>query len=141
MKKKTHTPWEGVPPDFHPEDWAGFVYLIEDVFSHRKYIGKKFLSSRLRKKVAGQKRRKLTVKESDWRHYQSSSDELKEAIATLGLGNFKFKILAFYKTRAEVNYAETKEHFLREVLSSRLPSGEYEYFNSNILGRYFRKRT
>ena len=141
MKKKVLTPWTGITEDFTPEDLAGFIYCVENTLTHRKYIGKKSLWSKLRKKVKGRKRRKLCVKESDWRFYKSSSLELKEDILRLGLSSFKFSVLSFHRTRAQMNYAETKELFQRDVLHSVLPDGSFEYYNGNILGKYYRNNT
>lgn len=135
---KVSTNWLNLPPDFSPEDWAGFVYLIVDTVTSRKYIGKKFFWSLRKMKVKGQKRRKLVKKESDWKHYKSSSEELKAAIKEHGVDRFEFIILSLHKTRAEVNYSEVKEQFSRDVLYSKI-NDEYEYFNHCILNRYWRK--
>jgi hypothetical protein len=139
--KKTCTPWIGIPPKFIPLDWAGFVYLIVHVPSQRKYIGKKFLASKTRKRVKGKKRRKLCVKESDWAVYKSSSTDLKADIAKYGIDSFTFEILSIHKTRAQVNYEEVRQQFLRDVLYSRLDSGEFAYYNTCIGAHYYRKRT
>jgi len=140
MKRKTLTNWVGLPPDFSPDDWAGFVYLIVNVLTQQKYIGKKFLKSIRRTKVKGKRKRKVVRKESDWREYKSSSEELQKDILTYGEGSFEFRILHLCKTRAETNYLEVKEQFIRDVLNSRLPDGRYEYYNECILARYYRKR-
>ena len=138
-KKKVLTDWKGLPKDFSPEDFEGFVYLIVNTLTDQKYIGKKYFWSVTKKKVKGQKRRKIEKKESDWRFYKSSCDELKQDIDKLGLKYFEFYILTLHKTRAETNYQEVKEQFIRDVLYSKI-NKEYEYYNSNILNRYFRKK-
>ena len=68
--------WENIPVDFEPDRWFGFVYQITHKESGRKYIGKKQLHSYTRKKVAGRKNRKRVVKESKWKSYTGSCDEL-----------------------------------------------------------------
>lgn len=141
MKKiKVRTPWQGLPTDFEVSDWEGFVYLIENQLTKQRYIGRKYLYSKRRLKVKGKKRRKLRVTESDWEYYKSSSNDVKADIKEYGLKNFTFEILSLHKTRAETNYTEVKEQFSRDVLSSLLPNGEFEYYNHCILNRYYRKR-
>ncbi len=141
-KKKTkitiETPWEGIPDSFSPEDYQGFVYLIVNRITGRKYIGKKFFWSTRKTKVRGKKRKQRLTKESDWKTYISSSDELKQEIAQQGIKPFQFIILSLHKTKALVNYNEVKEQFARDVLYSTLPNGEYEYLNKCILNRYYR---
>lgn len=140
MSKETLTPWEGIPPDFDPEAWEGFIYLIINKVNNRKYIGRKYLWSTRKTKVRGSKRKKRLTKISDWTTYISSSDELKHDIAQLGITRFQFIILSFYKTKGQTNYAEVKEQFIRDVLYSKLPNGEFEYYNSCILNRYYRRK-
>lgn len=134
------TDWIGLPQDFDPLRWAAFCYLVVHIPSQRKYVGKKVFWSRRKVKQKGKKRRKLVVKESDWRTYKSSSDELKADIKKYGEENFEFHILSLHKTRAECNYTEVEEQFLRDVLYAKLPNGEFEYYNHCILARYYRSR-
>lgn len=131
--------WTGLPQDFNLEDYAGFVYLITNLVDNRKYIGRKYFSSTTRKKVEGRKNRKITIKESDWKNYNSSCKDLKEDIKLFGIENFSFEILSVHKTKGETNYEEVAEQFKRDVLKKTLPCGKREYYNSNILSRYFAK--
>ncbi len=140
MTKKTLTPWLGISSDFSPEGLAGFVYMVVNVLTKRRYIGRKYFTAKTSKKVRGRKRRQRTYKESDWRYYKSSSEDLKADIARLGPEAFEFSILSLHKTRAETNYEETRQHFIRDVLYAKLLSGEYEFYNTCILHRYWRKR-
>lgn len=138
LTKKVETPWENIPADLQLEDCAGFVYLIVNTLSQKKYIGRKYLWKITKKKVKGSKRKIKVKSESDWRYYKSSSKELQEDIKNLGIHNFRFIILSFHKTRAEVNYTEVKEQFSRDVLYSKL-GDDYEFYNYCILSRYYRK--
>ena len=52
---------------------------------------------------------------------------------------FKREILSLHKTKGLVNFEETKQLFLNNVLSESLDDGRPLYYNSNILGRYMRK--
>ncbi len=135
---KIETPWEGIPEGFNLEEYAGFVYLIQEKATLRKYIGKKFLWSTRKQKVKGQRRGRRVTKESDWRFYKSSSKELKALIQARGVDAFTFTILSFHKTKGETNYTEVKEQFSRDVLYAKLGE-EYEYFNECILNRYYRR--
>ena len=129
--------WIGLPENFNYEEYAGFVYLITNLITNRKYIGRKYFSSTTRKKVEGRKNRKITIKESDWKSYNSSCKDLKEDIEFLGIDNFSFRILSVHKTKGETNYEEVAQQFKRDVLKSVLSCGTREYYNSNILSRYF----
>jgi hypothetical protein len=116
------------------EDYAGFVYLIENLTNQRRYIGRKYFHAHTRVKVAGRKNRKRKVKESDWRHYKSSCIPLKKDIEELGVDKFRFTILSLHDTRAQCNYEETKQQFLMGVLEVD------GFYNEHILSRYYRQR-
>ena len=138
--KKVLTDWSGVSAGFTPVGLAGYVYLIVNTLTQRKYIGRKVFWSKNRRKVKGKKKRKLVVTESNWRYYTGSSDDLKADIEKYGRAVFRFEILEVFKTRAETNYAETKALFVNDVLYSRLPSGEFEFYNTCIGGKWYRGR-
>ena len=116
-------------------DYYGFVYRITNINNRKSYIGRKYFVQK-RKPKGG--KRKVTS-ESDWKRYYGSSDELKRDIKTLGRDSFKREILSLHTTLGKVNYEETKQLFLHNVLMESLDNGEPAYYNSNILGRYMRK--
>ena len=68
-----------------------------------------------------------------------SSDDLKRDIREIGRESFKREILSLHTTLGKVNYEETKQLFLHNVLTEALDDGTPKYYNSNILGRYMRK--
>jgi hypothetical protein len=113
----------------------GYVYCITNLTNSRKYIGRKYFWQK--RKPRGGKRR--VTSESDWKKYYGSSDELKADRKLLGDTAFKREILSLHKTLGRTNYAETKELFLANVLQERLWDGTPAYYNSNILGRYYKK--
>lgn len=123
--------------EFDPTQYFGFVYLIENTVTQQKYIGRKQFYSKIRKKITGQKNRKITFKESDWQTYSSSSVELNELIGGQGKDKFIFSILKLCKTKRDLGYGEVSEQFKRDVLYSILPNGEREYYNRNIMSRWF----
>lgn len=97
-------------------DIFGFVYLITNLESGRKYLGKKRLKFTRRKKVAGRKNRKTIIKESDWKEYTGSCNALNEDIARLGKDKFKFEILRWCRSKGECSYWETKLIFENDAL-------------------------
>ena len=116
-------------------DYYGFVYRITNTTSGKSYIGRKYFVQK--RKPRGAKRR-FTI-ESDWKRYYGSSDDLKRDIREIGRESFKREILSLHTTLGKVNYEETKQLFLHNVLTEALDDGTPKYYNSNILGRYMRK--
>ena len=116
-------------------DHYGFVYRITNTTSGKSYIGRKYFLQK--RKPRGAKRR--VTSESDWKRYYGSSDDLKRDIREIGKESFKREILSLHTTLGKVNYEETKQLFLHNVLTEALDDGTPKYYNSNILGRYMRK--
>ncbi len=115
-------------------DNFGFVYLITNLTNQRQYIGRKYFWSFRTPK--GKKRK--VKQESDWRKYYGSCPELKEDVDKLGKEFFKREILSLHSTKGKVNFEETRQLFLHNVLTES-QDGTPKYYNSNILSRYFRK--
>ena len=116
-------------------DFFGFVYRITNLQSGKQYIGRKYFWQK--RKPKGGKRR--VTSESDWKRYYGSSDDLKRDIREIGKDSFRREILSLHETLGKVNYEETKQLFLHNVLMEALDDGTPMYYNSNILGRYMRK--
>jgi len=116
-----------------PEDCAGFVYLITNNTTGRKYIGKKLARFKrttyrvIKLKNGNKKRKKIrgTI-DSDWQTYYGSSPELSKDIEQLGIDNFSREILYYCKTKSECSYIEAREQFSRRVLESD------DYYNGHI---------
>ena len=117
------------------DDKFGFVYRITNLQTGKQYIGRKYFWQK--RKPRGGKRRVTT--ESDWKRYYGSSDELKADRKLLGNQLFKREILSTHPTGGKVNFEETRQLFLNNVLTESLTDGTPAYYNSNILGRYYRK--
>lgn len=113
----------------------GFVYRITNLKNGREYIGRKYFYQF--RKPRGKNRKVRS--ESDWKKYYGSSDELNKERAELGNSSFKREILSLHDTKGWVNFEETRQLFIHNVLSESLDDGTPRYYNSNILGRYMRK--
>jgi hypothetical protein len=59
-------------------DSYGFVYILENVMTGRKYLGKKFFSKAGYKQVKG--KRKKIRKTSDWLEYYGSNKMVQEEV-------------------------------------------------------------
>ena len=101
----------------------------------KSYIGRKYFVQK--RKPRGAKRR--VTSESDWKKYYGSSEDLKQDIRRDGRDSFRREILSLHTTLGQVNYEETRQLFLHNVLTEALDDGTPKYYNSNILGRYMRK--
>lgn len=108
-----------------PKEYVGFVYLITNKISGKKYIGKKLskfskTTYKTEKLKNGKKRRKKIKGkiESDWQTYYGSSPELTRDIEQLGTENFTREILYYCRSKAECSYVEAREQFVRRVLES-----------------------
>ena len=113
------------------QKYYGFVYLIENIKSGKRYIGRKYFTKASSKQVKGKKKR--CRKESDWKDYWGSSQRLLIDIESLGQDCFKKTILRLCKTRGECNYWEAKYQFMYDVLENDL------YYNDNIMMKFTRK--
>lgn len=108
-----------------PDDVIGFVYLITNLVSGKKYIGKKLAKfSKTRYKMHTQKNGKRVKKkirskvDSDWKTYYGSSEALQKDIAILGTSQFSREILRMCYSKAECSYWEAKEQFYNGVLET-----------------------
>lgn len=106
-----------------PEDKIGFVYLITNLTTGRRYIGKKLSKfSRVKYKMVTQKngikkRKKIRSKiDSDWQTYWSSSPEVQADVKQLGENKFRREILYFADSKGQLSYLEAREQFHRRVL-------------------------
>ena len=138
MELDYENPWLYQGTAFTPDDIDGkfgFVYRITNIQTGKQYIGRKYFVQK-RKPKGG--KRKVTS-ESDWKKYYGSCPELKEDIKKFGKNIFKREILSLHTSVGRTNFEETRQLFLHNVLTEKLTDDTPAYYNSNILGRYYRK--
>ena len=125
--------YESQTVDQLPDECVGFVYLITNTLTGRKYIGKKLAKfskttyKTVKLKNGSKKKKKIRTKvDSDWRDYYGSSPELTKDVESQGKDNFTREILYYCKSKSECSYIEAREQFSRRVLESK------DYYNGHI---------
>ena len=129
-----------------PDNTFGFVYRVVHKPTGKAYIGKKVLYFQRKVKltqkdlkmyegVVGRKPSyKLAIKQSNWKDYWGSNKLLKEVMDLEPIENFERHIIKTAPNKKLLTYYETKYQFIYQVLEN--PD---EYFNDNILGKFFTK--
>ena len=128
-----------------PEGTYGFVYITTHNPSGTSYIGKKSLFHNIKKKLTkkelaeqtgpGRKSTsKVVQKESDWKTYYGSAKPIVELIKDGKHSEFTREILQLVNNKKLLTYYECKYLFKYGVLEN-----PKEYFNDNILGKFFTK--
>ena len=125
--------YQGTVVEELPEDCVGFVYIITNTTSGRKYIGKKLAKfskttyKTVKLKNGTKKKKKIRSKvDSDWQEYYGSSPNLQKDIDTLGKEHFHREILHYCSSKSQTSYLEAKEQFERKVLETE------DYYNGHI---------
>lgn len=112
--------WVGL--EFEASEHLGFVYVITNLLSGRKYIGQKQLHSTLKRPpLKGRVNKRHSKRESDWRTYMGSSVSLNADILKFGKENFKFEILEVYDSKWEMSYGE----YSRIIKEGAIPNRAY----------------
>ncbi len=121
--------WKYNQKDFieTPKGMEGFVYLITNLTNDKKYIGKKHFWTRQKDRKTGRRK----TKESDWRKYYGSCDELIEDVKVLGEDKFLREILYICPHKKSMSFYETMEQFKRDVILRE------DYYNTNVEGKFF----
>ena len=121
-----------------PEEFQGFVYLITELDTDKKYIGKKnFWRPKVLPKNSKRARRVRTRVESDWRDYFGSSKELQLLVEQRGRDSYRRDILRLCRTKGEMTYYEAKLQFENDVL---LRDDYYnEFIGCKIHSRHIKK--
>lgn len=105
------------PAEEELKEYVGFVYLITEKSTGMKYVGKKlFHRKKTLPPLKGQKRKRRSLVESDWKTYCGSSENVKQALKENGLDSFHREILHLCESKGDCSYLEAKEQFDRDVL-------------------------
>ena len=145
MKNWLYQNKEVISIDDLPQDAFGFIYITTHIPSGISYIGKKVLYHNVKRKLtrkelaehqgAGRKPTHQTIqKESDWKTYYGSAKPILEMLKEGKQQEFKREILELVYSKKLLTYYECKYLFKHGVLEN--PS---EYFNDNVLGKFYRK--
>lgn len=133
-------------PNFNPDLYEGYIYMTTNLETNRAYIGKKNFrhttNVKLGKKelaalpVARGKKpsKKQVIKESDWKTYYGSAQEIKDDLKKYSPDKFIRSVLRLCKTKKELTYYECKYLFQYGVIE---PGSKY--INDNILGKFYSK--
>ena len=109
--------YQNQPFDTTPEEYQGFVYLIEEKDTGKKYIGKKFFWKPKTLPITKTRKRRMRTKvDSDWRDYYGSSKEVQQLVEQKGKNNYNRTILKLCKSKGECSYYEAKLQFEYDVL-------------------------
>ena len=128
-----------------PQDAFGFIYITTHKPSGVSYIGKKSLYHNVRRKLTkkelaeqtGRGRKPTTQvvqKESDWKTYYGSAKPILEILKQGKHDEFTREILQIVNNKKLLTYYECKYLFTHSVLEHPL-----EYFNDNVLGKFYSK--
>lgn len=134
-----------------PEGTYGFIYRVTHIPTQKKYIGKKVLffernvklgkreteALKEERKAAGIGGRvpakKKVIKESDWKTYYGSQDEIKKLARESRPEDWTRDILEFVPTKKLLTYYEIKHIFTNDALENN------DFLNDNILGKFYQK--
>ena len=106
-----------LPEDFEENPPMGFVYRIENKETKKFYIGqKKIIKVEKRPPLKGKVRKRKIIKQSDWRTYCGSSNDLKADVKALGEDTFKFEIIKFCDCKWLMTYWELYYQMMNHVL-------------------------
>lgn len=131
---------------FDPNQYEGYIYMTTNLETGRSYIGKKNFFHKTNVKLGKKelaalpvtrgrtKQTKLVIKQSDWKTYYGSSQEIKEDLKKYPKDKFVRVILKLCKSKKELTYYENKYLFQYGVLED-----PKKWINDNIQGRFFSK--
>ena len=113
-----------------PESCVGFIYKITNTVTNKKYIGKKLLKFKTSKKpLKGRVNKRRGTKESDWKSYTGSCNQLNEDIEKIGKDKFTFEILSWCGSKSDLSYEEMKQIIISNALYDK------DYYNEYVGGR------
>jgi len=135
-----------------PNNTFGFIYIVKHKPTNKSYIGKKYLFHNQKKKLGKKEtqllkeerklqglrgatpKTKQITKESNWKTYYGSQNDIKFLLSEGKKDEFERVILKCVQTKKQLTYFELKYQMIYQVLEK--PD---EFFNFNILGKFFTK--
>lgn len=119
-----------------PAGSLGFIYRITNKTTNKKYIGRKLLENKKKRKpLKGRVNARRYTIESDWKTYTGSSPILNEAIEKQGKDNFIFEIICFQPSKLLLSYWETKTIIDNDAIFSN------DYYNEVLNCRFRNRKT
>ncbi len=125
--------WLSVEPIENVENF-GFLYAIHNTNSDKFYLGKKQFNAEGRKTrtVNGKRKKNPNFgKDTGWRDYLSSSDNIKKDIVALGKDAFVFYHVRSLSTKGGLSYLEPNLIHRLDCLTELKGDGERRYYNNN----------
>jgi hypothetical protein len=120
-----------------PKSAFGFIYKITEKNTKKYYIGCKQLVKKIKRKpLKGKKRNRISLVESDWRDYCSSSGEISEDIKN-NKDNYNFEIISFHESKSMLKYAEAEYLVKNDCLFDECCYNQM--INIRINGKHFKK--
>lgn len=129
--------WYGIEHD--PDNNFGFIYLITELSTGRKYIGSKqyrfwqgqkggYKCTDVRDKDWWNPK---LWKESDWRYYISSSKDLAPQIEA-DRADYYMEVLCLCQDKLSLMLKEIELQMEANVLEAEMEDGDYLYYNANV---------
>ncbi len=125
--------WLSIDPIEYVDNF-GFLYAVHNLKANRYYLGKKQYNFEGRKTrtVNGKRKKNPNYgRDTGWRNYLTSSDNLKTDIKELGKDQFLFYHLRSLKTKGGLSYTEPNLIHRLDCLTELKEDGERRYYNNN----------
>lgn len=134
-------------PNFNINDYFGYIYITHNTRDDNFYLGRKVFFFNQKKKLGkkelliekakGKRGRtpthKRVIKESDWRTYYGSHNDIKKWAKEIPECLDRY-VVRLCTNKKELTYYENKYLFKFGVIEPNSP-----FINDNIEGRYFTK--
>jgi len=119
-----HGQWELIPnmADINPYENEGFVYMITEKSTGKKYVGKKSYWNYSKGK---------RVRQSNWKTYGSSGVDTSQKVSD-NPEAFDYLIMAEAPDKSSLNYLEIKWQINLNVLTEVDENGEKVYYNKTL---------
>ena len=100
-----------------PKEYQGFVYVITEIDTDMKYVGKKFFHKPKTLPITQKRKRRVrSIVESDWRSYYGSNVIIQQRISEGLSAQYYREILHFGKSKGDLSLLELTEQLNRNAL-------------------------